>query len=315
MHRANNLYLCVLTLTSMLLLATNTTAVARGHHGHGYGYGYGYGHGYGYGYRHHYGYGYGYGHGYYGHGYGGYGYGPYYRHGYGYGYSGYGYRHRYGYGYSHNPVYSLLSIPGHVISGLVGYSGNDAGYPATTRRNTVTAPSYSAPTTSTTTTVYGTDAGMGSQGWALLADGHDTSALSYFATAAQSHPRNGIPKVGYALSAAGSGKFSRGVWAMRRAARIDPEGVRYVQLNDATAGRVRYLMEQYHARIEVSHNADDAFMEAALEYLLGDLDGARSSLALARQYGDSSASARSLARLINDPATDRHMGADSGKSG
>jgi len=286
MQRFNPLKLCMLALLGILFLAASTYTQARGYYGHG---GYYYGRGYGYGYGH------------------SYGYSPY----YGHSYSGYGYRHPYGYGYSHYPVYGLLSIPGRVISGLVGYPRHDSSYSATNSRNVVaynsTHNTYSPSTTSSNTPVYGTDPGVNGRGWSLLAEGHDESALTYFATAAQSHPRNSIPKVGYALSAAGSGNLSRGIWAMRRAARIDPEGMRYLQLSDAHAGRVRHLLGQYQSRIEDSHYADDAFMVAALKYLLGELNGANAALTLATQYGDTSASTRNLAHLINDPPSGKQM--------
>jgi len=135
----------------------------------------------------------------------------------------------------------------------------------------------------------------GSSAWGLLSAGETGAALAAFAEQAQAQPQAGEPKVGYALAAAAGGDLERGVWAMRRAFRMDPEGVQYVELDEASRRRVAELAERYGRTPPPGLGAADAaFMQGALAYLLGDHAAAERAL---DEAGEST-SARNLGRLL-----------------
>jgi len=137
--------------------------------------------------------------------------------------------------------------------------------------------------------------------WALLSSGQPFAALQAFATVAQADPRNGVPKVGYALAAALSGDAGRAVWAMRRAFRIDPDGLRYVEIDADLSARVQDLLAQYG---ESHATADEAFMAGALHFLLGDGPASGAAVKAAIDRGDESESTRQLQRLVQELGAD-----------
>lgn len=247
-----------------------------GHYGH-YGYGH---HGYGHHGRSHHGHG-RHRHGHHGHGHRGHGY-------YGYGYLGYGLLD-----YATRPRY---------------YSGYPRAYaprrysaydPYAPRSGTVTYIGDSSPAV---TSVVST--GETGDGWTLLAEGRTTAALQAFGRAAEGHPKEGRPKVGYALAAAASGDLDRGVWAMRRAFRIDPHATHYIDLSEPLRGTASGLIGRYRGELGGSRSGDaDAwFMTAALRYLIHDRDEAREALDHAVEQGDNSPSTANLRSLIETDA-------------
>lgn len=135
-------------------------------------------------------------------------------------------------------------------------------------------------------------------GWARLAAGDPTDAQRAFAQRARNDPQAAGPKVGFALASAAGGDLERGVWAMRRALRIDPEGVRYVGLDGDVHTRVADLVARYEYADEMMAAPDAAFMRAALHYLLDEDTEARSALEDARAGGDQAASTFNLERLL-----------------
>lgn len=244
------------------------------------------------------------------HQYGGrYGYGHhssyrYQRHFYGprsYGPRDYGYRsHRY-YGYSPGLVWGLLSIPARVIDGLFGYPyyysypqrrdvrQYDAGYGDGALQSG--APSYRD------------DGPMGATGpgWVLLVNGQYGQAQDIFSRDARFRPSDGVAKIGLSLSAAAGGDLERGTWAMRRAARIDPESLVYVTMEKPLRLKVDRLVKRYRQQLERSpRDYDTAFMVASLSYLLGEDSAAQRAIEDAIRYGDNSPSAQNLALLIRD---------------
>lgn len=285
-----------------------------GHHGrHGYSGHYGRHGYYGYHYRPHYGY---HGSRHYGHGYG---------HRYGY----HGGHHRYGYYGAHGLVHGILSIPGAVVGSLFGYPSyyyrhdysrstlsprdriyeapkngsngqGDYSNPPSNDPPQPQAPSSGAPDSTT-------QGGNGS-GWRELADGSYSQALSTFADLAEANPNKGIPKVGYALASAAGGDQDRGIWAMRRALRIDPNAIHYVAIDDRLRPRIQDLVSRYQQSMGTGRNADAAFMVASLHYLLGDTSSARSAIDVAVGRADYAASTTNLQRLIAARASD--AGAD-----
>ncbi len=144
---------------------------------------------------------------------------------------------------------------------------------------------------------------INSRAWQTLTQGEYRTALNIFAQEAQSYPNSGIPKVGYALATASSGNLERGVWAMRRALRIDPTSLHYLQLNEKGRVLIEYLIHQYSSQ-ENQTNFNQAFMVSALHYLIHDYVAAKKSIASAQQYGEKSPSFTNLQKLVDHQLTD-----------
>ena len=140
--------------------------------------------------------------------------------------------------------------------------------------------------------------GTNSPAWPYLINGQYNEALNTFAEEAQSHPNSGVPKVGYALAIAFSGNLDRGIWAMRRAFRIDPDSLHYLELDEKGHLLIDNLIGQYSTQ-ENDPDLDHAFMVSALYYLKHDYAAAKISIASAQQYGDKSSSFINLQRLID----------------
>lgn len=137
--------------------------------------------------------------------------------------------------------------------------------------------------------------GINSSAWQTLSQGQFSLALNFFAQEAQSHPNSGIPKAGYALATASRGNLEKGIWAMRRAFRIDPDSLHYLQLDEKGHVLINNLIGQY----SINTNNDQAFMISALYYLKHDYIAAKKSIGSAQQYGDESSSFINLQRLVN----------------
>lgn len=140
--------------------------------------------------------------------------------------------------------------------------------------------------------------GINSSAWQTLGQGQYRAAFNIFAGEAQSHPNSGVPKVGYALATAFRGDLIRGIWAMRRAFRIDPDTLHYLQLDEKGHLLINNLIGQYSSQ-EHDANVDQAFMVSALYFLQHDYAAAKKSIASAQQYGDKSSSFTNLQRLID----------------
>ncbi len=251
-----------------------------GHHGHGY-----YGSYYGGHYR--------YSSGRHRYGYYRYRYGGRYRFSYGrrYGYDPYRYRGAYG-SYPTTPPVTAPSGQGATPNGRA-YGGN-ASTPPTTGPDPSGASRNSNPGT------------LDGGGWAWLAEGRYSQALSIFAAEASNRPNAGRPKVGYALSTAAAGDLRRGVWAMRRALGVDLVSIHYMTLDEPIRVRVTQLITRYRDNPGAAvRNAEAAFMLASLHYLLGDTDSARTAIDRAIADGDRSSGTGNLKRLIaTEPSPD-----------
>jgi len=105
-------------------------------------------------------------------------------------------------------------------------------------------------------------------GWELLQQHRPDEALNAFAVEAQAHPRQGMPKVGYALATAENGKLDRGVWAMRRTLRFETEALRYMEVKPALRESIRKLIRRYEYESGHVKAVDTTFMHASLHYLL-----------------------------------------------
>ncbi len=139
---------------------------------------------------------------------------------------------------------------------------------------------------------------LDSYGWNLLRENRPTEALQAFGQLAQANPSKGTPKVGYALASAELGRLDKGIWAMRRALRIDPKALHYVNLDEELRLMVEKLAERYEQSRQFSErDSGRSFMLAAMYYLLGDLDAGQEAI----QYSyNTSTSAENLKRLIQE---------------
>lgn len=258
----------------------------------------------------------------------------YYRH-----YSHHGYPHRryyrphYYHGYSgyHSPVYKLLSIPAYLAYGILkipatilgGLTGSHyyAGDYHDNDRHGVSPGGGRSNDNNTHKEENGTGTGnhQGSgyqpksqsddrqientgRGWNALVRGRALEALRYFGQQAQANPRQGEPKVGYALAAASAGNLDRGVWAMRRALKYDADALHYLQLDDKLQQSMTGLIERYQARlnnVNNDENSDAVVMITALHYLRGDISSARQSMIKAGQSLNNDGSLVKLGRLID----------------
>lgn len=110
------------------------------------------------------------------------------------------------------------------------------------------------------------DRGPRASPWSLLEYGDYDAAMSAFARAAEASPHDGIPKIGYALSAALRGNDDLAAWAFERAERIDPDALQRIRLSEPLQDAVERLIERYE-------EADDADAEAILDALRKLVDG------------------------------------------
>jgi len=226
-----------------------------------------------------------------------------YYYGGGYGHHGYGYGHYsgHGYGYGHHNPYRY---GGHGYSSY-GYPLFFGQYYSYNFRHDYDHRNYYAPVHPN----YSDDALAGSsidteqydnKAWRLLARGQTDKAFTYFSRAAQAAPSKGSPKIGYALAAADLGQLDKGIWAMRRALRIDPHALHYVTLNNRLDAKVRRMITDYEKRQEYSgKGASSSFMLASLHYLRRDMESAQSYINQAMLARHVKSSTKNLNNLIN----------------
>ena len=141
-------------------------------------------------------------------------------------------------------------------------------------------------------------------GWELLANNQAGEALGFFAGQAGRYQTDGVPKVGFALSTAMQGDLDRATWAMRRAFRIDPNSLHYINIEPQLRVSINNLIAEYNARLNYSEGygqSDSDFMIAALNYLLHDKNASRKAIDVAiNNGGDNSQSAQNLYNLLID---------------
>jgi len=135
--------------------------------------------------------------------------------------------------------------------------------------------------------------------WARLAHGEARAALRSFAKLAPAAPRTAGPKVGYALALAELGRHDKAARAMRRALRIDPEGVRYLTVPEPVHEHLGDLAETYHHHAERDSGADSMFMAAALHYLRDEPKQAHVLLAHVDRH-DEPLSTTNLRKLVGE---------------
>lgn len=218
--------------------------------------------------------------------------GHYKHHGYGYGYRGrsgrYPYRYR-SYGYSYRPYKRYSDSTRRYSSGDADYA-----YKSDSSRDT-----YNTSNGGYDTGTSSAGSANDDTGWTLLAEGKNSAALNLFARQAKNNPRQGLPKAGYALASASMGDLKTGVWAMRRAFRIDPDALHYLSIDDQLKPTVQEVIDRYESALKDDPDShDSAFMTAALAYLVRDTSAAQTSITRAINLGDDSESATNLQRRI-----------------
>jgi len=219
---------------------------------------------------------------------GGYYYG---HHGYGHQYGGHGYGHRYAYyGLGSYALYGHHGYGNYYYTPYYGYYSSPYTYGYSSYSNE----RYTYKNQEDVRISHSRD------GWQLLKDNHPNKALSAFAIEAQDHPAKGMPKVGYALASAGTGQLGRGVWAMRRALRFDPESLHYVAVDQSLRKRIRDLIHRYDYDSTSAKATDAAFMRASLHYLLRETPAARTAMKQALDTRNGTVSTRNLKKLIHD---------------
>ncbi len=225
------------------------------------------------------------------------------------GYIHFGYGHysgHHGYGYSY-PYYGLHSYYGYGHHSY-GYPGYSYGYSNYSHHNNSYATPYrsdddysSASTYQSRTYNRGDSSIATGHGWSLLGNNQASAALSDFGRQAQAFPAKGDPKVGYALASADLGRLDKGVWAMRRALRVDPHALHYISLDERLNNKVEQIIRQYEKKSAYSdRDYDTAFMLASLHYLRRDIHAAHSFIDQAVLARHHSSSTKNLKALIDE---------------
>jgi hypothetical protein len=112
-------------------------------------------------------------------------------------------------------------------------------------------------------------------------------------------PDDGLPLIGFALSASLLDQHEEAITAMRSALRSDPEALRYVPDDERLHGQLAGLVEHYEYRARHEFGDVDAlFMVAALWYLLNQEDTAHYAVGVAVTLGDGDASTLNLQAMI-----------------
>ncbi|MCZ6493071.1 MAG: hypothetical protein O6933_03230 [Planctomycetota bacterium] len=137
------------------------------------------------------------------------------------------------------------------------------------------------------------------EAWELLAEGRAAAAHDAFDCLSQALPNDGLPMIGFALSAAQLDLPEIAVETMREAMRVDPEALHYVPDDDRLAQEVSDRVQYYEDRARHTYGDVDAlFMVAALRYMLGELPAADYALDVAITLGDVEVSTVKLKAII-----------------
>jgi hypothetical protein len=137
------------------------------------------------------------------------------------------------------------------------------------------------------------------QAWDLLARGFRDEALDAFICHVEADPFDGLPKVGSGLAAGQLGRSDEAIRSMRDAARLDPESLLYVPVNEALAAQIELLVEEFDDRARSAYGDVDAlFMVATLNFLLGREGLALYVLDIAMTLGDDDEGTLALRQLV-----------------
>lgn len=144
----------------------------------------------------------------------------------------------------------------------------------------------------------------GGNGWALLREGKSRDAQAAFGGEAARRPGSGQPKAGFAIASALSGDHVMAAWSMRRALRLDPDGVRQLELEASLHRTALLLIDDYASAGGAELDRRHALiMQAALHYLLREQQPARRALEAAVALGENNPGADNLRKLIDSLET------------
>jgi hypothetical protein len=137
------------------------------------------------------------------------------------------------------------------------------------------------------------------QAWRLLEQRSYAWAASQFTSLIDRHPGDGRPVLGYALAVASSGDLACGEDAIRWVLRRDPGALDRVPSRPRVRRRAEVLTARYHEQLPPGGADRRALLTlAALYYVAGDEDSARSAASLARRLGDQSVAAINMLELL-----------------
>lgn len=126
-------------------------------------------------------------------------------------------------------------------------------------------------------------------GWALLEEGRYTSARSAFARAASYDQDWGLPKIGYAMAQAASGREKTAVHIMRDAFAADPYAALEVPYSLEIDSVLALIDDRFTDLGQRGIDPQDTwFMAAAVRLMLGDSEGAADAAFAAEVAGDTS---------------------------
>lgn len=186
------------------------------------------------------------------------------------------------------PVSSVYSSPATTI-----YSPPQQATYTPPTRLTYTGIDYTNRTTTPTPIV---------DGWTLLSGDQPNArlAMDAFAIQAERFPDRGVPKIGYALTAALQGNDDKAAWAMRRAVLTDSESLKAVPVDGVVANHLRDLAARYESRLNDGFSrSDDAFMLAALRFIQREYAAAQSAVTTAIKSGDTEVTTARLKEMID----------------
>ncbi len=159
---------------------------------------------------------------------------------------------------------------------------------ATTPSNGGTAPSNREP-----------QAALPNDGWDLLMTGDAREARRAFDRECQNNPGDGLPQIGYAITAGLMERYDEAMIAMHRVLDEDPDAFSEVPRNDKIAEQIRIVLAHYrNVTRENPKESNALFMTAALRHLLGEDALAYFAIDKAIEAGDAEKSSSVLKGLI-----------------
>lgn len=135
--------------------------------------------------------------------------------------------------------------------------------------------------------------------WELLAEGRAAAAHDAFDCLSQALPNDGLPMIGFALSAAQLDLPEIAVETMREAMRVDPESLLYMPDDDRLGQQILDLAQYYDGQARQAYGDIDAlFMTAVLRYLGHEEPAAHYAIEVGLTLGDHDSSAVNLQAII-----------------
>jgi hypothetical protein len=135
--------------------------------------------------------------------------------------------------------------------------------------------------------------------WEYLASGDAREARRLFDRAVNAYPADGLPQIGYALSAALLDRHAEAAVYMRRALRDDPESLREIPLSEDLRTQIQPLLETYlHQSKQNVSDIDSLFMLAVLHTIDGDEAMAYFAIDRAAELGDGDRAVANLKSML-----------------